>query len=138
MIYALIKDGVVVNTILADKAFVDAHYPGFTAVEIQNVVGGPGVGHKYDGSKFSPPDAVAVPPPEETRDQKQDRILSELVSSVQDTKDDLDAARAELEQAKTELATAKENVQAIADKVGVVVKEPDAPAPVDPPPVVGG
>lgn len=103
MIFALIKDGVVVNTILADSAFVQAHYSDYTAVELPTAPGGPGVGWKYNGSQFASPDPVVVTPPEETRDQKQDRILSELVA---------------------ELAAAQDNVQTIADAVGVVIVDP--------------
>ena len=57
-VYAVIQDGVVVNTIVADQAFIDQHYPG--APRIDNVTPQPGIGWGYDGTTWTAPQTFAV------------------------------------------------------------------------------
>ena len=60
MIFALVKSGVVVNTILADQAFVDAHCGEYDAkVPIDSIPSSPGIGWLYNGTTFTAPAPVA-------------------------------------------------------------------------------
>lgn len=51
MIFAIIENGIVVNTILADKEFVESNYE--QAVEITNEQ--VSIGFTYKNKKFTPP-----------------------------------------------------------------------------------
>lgn len=53
MIFAVIENGLVVNTILADQDFVDKVYPD--AVEITDIDPQPAIGWTYDKKKFKKP-----------------------------------------------------------------------------------
>lgn len=52
-IYAVINDGTVVNTIIADQSFVDQFYSG--AILITGIIPSPGVGWLYVNGEFSQP-----------------------------------------------------------------------------------
>lgn len=52
MIFAVIKNGVVANVIMASQSFVDQYYLG--AVRIDTLTPKPGIGWIYAGGKFSP------------------------------------------------------------------------------------
>lgn len=58
--YAVIKDGVVINTIIADtqeiaeKVSMDI-YSTDLCIEIEHVPGSPGIGWTYDGAEFTAP-----------------------------------------------------------------------------------
>lgn len=63
MRFAVIKDGLVENVIIADQAFIDAHvapkYDAVLSVDLNDKVG---PGHAYDGKVFtSPGDPVLAP-----------------------------------------------------------------------------
>jgi hypothetical protein len=62
--YAVIKDGVVNNVIVADTQAIAQEVTGLTCVEIEHVPGAPGIGWTYDGTNFSAP--VIEEPAEET------------------------------------------------------------------------
>lgn len=65
MIFALIKNGVVQNVIVADQTFIDNKVSGYDhKIRIDNLDPIPGIEWEYDGSVFTNPNAV-VPPPEE-------------------------------------------------------------------------
>ena len=53
MIFAVIENGLVINTIVADQNFVDKVYPD--AVEITDIVPQPAIGWTYDKKKFKKP-----------------------------------------------------------------------------------
>jgi hypothetical protein len=53
MIFAIIENGLVINTILADQDFVDKVYPD--AVEITELDPRPSIGWTYDKKKFTEP-----------------------------------------------------------------------------------
>jgi hypothetical protein len=57
-VYAVIQDGVVTNTIVADQAFIDRHYPG--SPRIDNVTPQPGIGWGYDGATWTAPQTFAI------------------------------------------------------------------------------
>ena len=57
-VYAVIQDGVVTNTVVADQAFIDQHYPG--SQRIDNVTPQPGIGWGFDGTTWTAPQAFAV------------------------------------------------------------------------------
>jgi len=57
-VYAVIQDGVVINTIVADQAFIDQHYPG--SPRIDNVTPQPGIGWGYDGATWTAPQTFAI------------------------------------------------------------------------------
>jgi hypothetical protein len=57
-VYAVIQDGVVTNTVVADQAFIDQHYPG--SPRIDNVTPQPGIGWGFDGTTWTAPQAFAV------------------------------------------------------------------------------
>ena len=57
-VYAVIQDGVVTNTIVADQAFIDQYYPG--SPRIDNVAPQPGIGWGYDGTTWTAPQTFAV------------------------------------------------------------------------------
>lgn len=83
MIFALIKDGVVQNTIVADQAFVDEHMKGYdAAIEIQDKPGSPGIGWIYDGKEFSAPAPLPPPDPVESFEEKVIRLLNEVKADV--------------------------------------------------------
>lgn len=58
--YAVIKNGVVINTIIADtqeiaeKVSMDI-YSTDLCIEIEHVPGAPGIGWTYDGAEFTAP-----------------------------------------------------------------------------------
>jgi hypothetical protein len=53
--YAVIKDSVVDNVILADTQAIAQEVTGLTCVEIEHVPGAPGIGWTYDGAEFTAP-----------------------------------------------------------------------------------
>jgi hypothetical protein len=53
MIFAIIENGLVINTIIADQDFVDKVYPD--AVEITELNPRPAISWTYDGSQFIAP-----------------------------------------------------------------------------------
>jgi hypothetical protein len=53
--YAVIKDGVVNNVIVADTQAIAEQVTGLTCVEIEYVPGAPGIGWSYDGAEFTAP-----------------------------------------------------------------------------------
>lgn len=56
MFYALVKNGVVVNTIVADADFIALIQSQYDhCVQITNEPGSPSMGWTYDGTSFSPP-----------------------------------------------------------------------------------
>jgi hypothetical protein len=57
-VYAVIQDGLVTNTIVAEQAFIDQHYPG--SPRIDNVTPQPGIGWGYDGTTWTAPQTFAV------------------------------------------------------------------------------
>ena len=57
-VYAVIQDGVVTNTVVADQAFIDQHYPG--SPRIDNVTPQPGIGWGYDGSTWTAPQTFGI------------------------------------------------------------------------------
>jgi hypothetical protein len=57
-VYAVIQDGVVTNTIVADQTFIDQHYPG--TPRIDNVAPQPGIGWGFDGTTWTAPQTFAV------------------------------------------------------------------------------
>ena len=58
--YAVIKDGIVYNVIVADTKEIAETVTGLTCVEIEHVPGAPGIGWSYDGAEFAAP-VVEVP-----------------------------------------------------------------------------
>lgn len=59
--YAIIKDGIVDNVIVADTQEVAEQVTGLTCVEIEQIPGGPGIGWSYDGTEFSAPVVEETP-----------------------------------------------------------------------------
>lgn len=53
MIFAIIENDKIVNTIVADQSFIDEHYPN--AVNIDNTNPFPGIGWDYVGGEFVAP-----------------------------------------------------------------------------------
>ena len=53
--YAVIKDGVVNNVIVADTQEIAEAVTGLTCVEVSNEPGAPGIGWTYDGAEFTAP-----------------------------------------------------------------------------------
>lgn len=54
--YALVKDGIIDNVILADESRRATYeIQGYIFIEIPVVPGSPGIGWTYDGVTFSPP-----------------------------------------------------------------------------------
>jgi hypothetical protein len=62
--YAVIKDGIVNNVIVADSKEIAEQVTGLTCVEFQLKPGAPGIGWAYDGTDFTAP--VVEVPAEET------------------------------------------------------------------------
>lgn len=62
--YAVIKDGIVNNVIVADSKEIAEQVTGLTCIEYENVPGAPVIGWTYDGTSFSAP--VIEVPAEET------------------------------------------------------------------------
>jgi hypothetical protein len=62
--YAVIKDGIVNNVIVADSKEIAEQVTGLTCVEFQLEPGAPGIGWAYDGTDFTAP--VVEVPAEET------------------------------------------------------------------------
>jgi|GEM_PF-3517146 len=58
MVYAVIQNGVVVNTIVASQPFVDANYPG--SPRIDTITPQPGIGWGYDGTTWTAPQTFAI------------------------------------------------------------------------------
>jgi hypothetical protein len=59
MIYAVMNEDRVENTIVADKEFVDEFYP--TAIDITKLDSRPEIGWTYDGKKFIAPMVIDEP-----------------------------------------------------------------------------
>jgi hypothetical protein len=53
--YAVIKDGIVNNVIVADTKEIAETVTGLTCVEVEHVPGSPGIGWSYDGAEFTAP-----------------------------------------------------------------------------------
>ena len=53
--YAVIKNGVVDNVIVADTKEIAETVTGLTCIEYENILGAPGVGWTYDGAEFTAP-----------------------------------------------------------------------------------
>lgn len=53
MVWAIIKDGIVINAIVADKEFIDSYYPD--AINIDNLNPRPSINWSYDGVNFTAP-----------------------------------------------------------------------------------
>jgi hypothetical protein len=53
--YAVIKDGIVTNVIVAESKEIAESVTGLTCVEIQQEPGSPGIGWSYDGTDFTAP-----------------------------------------------------------------------------------
>ena len=53
--YAVIKDGIVNNVIVADTKEIAEEVTGLTCVEVEHVPGAPGIGWSYDGTNFTAP-----------------------------------------------------------------------------------
>jgi hypothetical protein len=53
--YAVIKNGIVNNVIVADTQAIAEQVTGFTCVEVEHVPGAPGIGWTYDGAEFTAP-----------------------------------------------------------------------------------
>lgn len=62
--YAVIKNDVVDNVIVADTQEIAETVTGLTCVEVEQVPGAPGIGWSYDGAEFTAP--VVEIPAEET------------------------------------------------------------------------
>ena len=58
--YAVIKDDIVNNVIVADTKEIAETVTGLTCIEYENVPGAPGIGWTYDGTNFSAP-VIEVP-----------------------------------------------------------------------------
>lgn len=58
--YAVIKNNIVDNIILADSKDVAESVSGFTCIEIVNEPGAPGIGWGYEGGEFTPPAAPVI------------------------------------------------------------------------------
>jgi hypothetical protein len=53
--YAVIKDGIVTNVIIAESQEIAESVTGLTCIEFQLEPGAPGIGWVYDGTDFSAP-----------------------------------------------------------------------------------
>jgi len=53
--YAVIKDGIINNVILADTKQIAETVTGLTCVEIEHIPDAPGIGWTYDGAEFTAP-----------------------------------------------------------------------------------
>lgn len=53
--YAVIKDGLVTNVIVAESKEIAESITELTCIEVNNEPGAPGIGWSYDGSSFSAP-----------------------------------------------------------------------------------
>lgn len=53
--YAVIKDGIIDNVILADTKEIAETVTGLTCIEIEHVPDAPGIGWLYDGVEFTAP-----------------------------------------------------------------------------------
>lgn len=53
--YAVIKDGLVTNVIVAESKEIAESVTSLTCIEVNNEPGAPGIGWSYDGSSFSAP-----------------------------------------------------------------------------------
>ena len=53
--YAVIKDGIVTNVIVAESQEIAESVTGLTCVEFQLEPGAPGIGWSYDGTVFTAP-----------------------------------------------------------------------------------
>ena len=58
--YAVIKDGVIYNVIIADTQEIAETVTGLICVQISNDPGSPTIGWSYDGTSFTAP-VVEVP-----------------------------------------------------------------------------
>lgn len=62
--YAVIKDGIVTNVIVAESQEIAESVTGLTCIEYQLEPGAPGIGWSYNGTDFTAP--VIEEPAEET------------------------------------------------------------------------
>jgi hypothetical protein len=62
--YAVIKDGIVTNVIVAESQEIAESVTGLTCIEFQLEPGAPGIGWSYNGTDFTAP--VIEEPAEET------------------------------------------------------------------------
>jgi hypothetical protein len=53
--YAVIKNGVVDNVVLAETQEIAEEVTGFTCIEVEHVPGAPGIGWSYSGTTFTAP-----------------------------------------------------------------------------------
>lgn len=53
--YAVIKDGIIDNVILADTKEIAEQVTRLTCIEISSEPNGPGIGWTYDGAGFTAP-----------------------------------------------------------------------------------
>ena len=53
--YAVIKDGIVNNIIVADTKEIAEMVTGLTCIEYENIAGAPRIGWAYDGAEFTAP-----------------------------------------------------------------------------------
>jgi hypothetical protein len=53
--YAVIKDGIVSNVIIAESQEIAESVTGLTCIEFQQEPGAPGIGWTYDGTVFTAP-----------------------------------------------------------------------------------
>lgn len=64
MIYALVKNGVVINTIVADDNFISTISSNYDAcVRVDNIDNPPSIDWLYDGQNFTDP-TLELPPQE--------------------------------------------------------------------------
>jgi hypothetical protein len=59
--YAVIKDGIVDNVIVADTQEIAEQATGLSCIEIEYAPGAPGIGWSYDGAEFTAPIAEETP-----------------------------------------------------------------------------
>jgi hypothetical protein len=61
--FAVIEDGAVINTIVAETLDIAQTVIGKTCVEFEPIAGAAGIGWTYDGSVFTPPAVQETNPP---------------------------------------------------------------------------
>jgi hypothetical protein len=55
MILALIKNNIIINTIIADDELIAVNYPDYFVMRIDTLDPVPGIGDTWDGEKFVKP-----------------------------------------------------------------------------------
>lgn len=53
--YAVIKNGIVDNIVIADTKEIAEEVTSLTCIEYENTIDAPGIGWTYDGTNFSAP-----------------------------------------------------------------------------------